>query len=633
MTSRRADRHLSMPRLALLAALLLLPATAWSQLSVRPDDPLGVSIREQRVRVIHSDSPEVPGTSMHLQQFDPWLAYQRGRSYFFREWGTEDGVFHALPMRPQASATTSCGMCHNLPFGGVGAGGNVSAPVGLGRNTPHFYGAGLLETLAVQMRAQVLAANDDNGNGYLDVPAETKGRRMLVEAAPGVTLDFGSLDDLDGDHLPDLNRVVMLRMVDEHGQRKLVTKQGRRVMLGDPGIVGYDFAFGVLASFAGDHMFPALRVFAIGVLNNIMGILPDAPVRDAAPLPGFWWTPWGEVTNAGAMQTEVLLTGNPAKIDDPRRRGTISIGEIDLFEWFMMNHPRPALGPQNAETRRGRELMDTIGCTSCHTADWVIQPADDQKGLPGDRRFFDLEVAHNPQTGRLEGRLHDLARTVEGPNGEQLLVPRRDGFVAENVYTDLRHHYVGERFNDYQYRGGKVSAVKQARTPPLWGVGSTAPYGHDGMSPTLDDVIRRHGGEAEEPAKKYREAPAADRKAVVAFLRSLVLFQPQDLPTDLDGDGVISPHYKLAGREVGPERFQPELLFRRPPRYAGWTEGPDGSKFFSYALLNVSEAYGEDLAALADGDGDTVPDLLDTDSGEEATRTADAIEVEPAEGR
>ena len=37
----------------------------------------------------------------------------------------------------------------------------------------------------------------------------------------------------------------------------------------------------------------------------------------------------------------------------------------------------------------------------------------------------------------------------------------------------------------------------QFMTEPLWGVGSTGPYGHDGRSMTLRDVILRHGGEAQ----------------------------------------------------------------------------------------------------------------------------------------
>jgi len=147
------------------------------------------------------------------------------------------------------------------------------------------------------------------------------------------------------------------------------------------------------------------------------------------------------------------------------------------------------------------------------------------------------------------------------------------------------------------------------RTAPLWGVGSTAPYGHDGQSMTLDDVVRRHGGEAAAAARLYTAAPEADREALIAYLRTLVLYQPDTLPTDLDGDGRIAPDFEVAGRSAGPERFFPEFLFRVPPVYRGWTSGPDGNRFFSYELLNREEAYGEDLAALADRNRNGIPDI------------------------
>ena len=45
----------------------------------------------------------------------------------------------------------------------------------------------------------------------------------------------------------------------------------------------------------------------------------------------------------------------------------------------------------------------------------------------------------------------------------------------------------------------------QFLTRPLWGVGSTGPYGHDGRSITLNDVILRHGGEAQASRDKYAD--------------------------------------------------------------------------------------------------------------------------------
>ena len=50
-------------------------------------------------------------------------------------------------------------------------------------------------------------------------------------------------------------------------------------------------------------------------------------------------------------------------------------------------------------------------------------------------------------------------------------------------------------------------------TTPLWGVGTTAPYGHDGRSINLAEVILRHGGEAQAARDAFaalaRQQPAA----------------------------------------------------------------------------------------------------------------------------
>lgn len=599
-----------------LAAALVFAAAAVAQISVRPDDPSGLSLREKRVRVIHSSTPELPGTSMNLQQADPWLAYQRGRSYFFHEWGKDEGVFTNVTEHMVAATTTSCGMCHNLPFRSPGAGGNTAEPPGFGRNTPHLFGAGQLEIIAQQLRLELLAAHDANHNGFLDVPAETAGRRALFEASPGSQVDFGALSDEDGDHRPDLNPTVQPIYVDAGGRVVRRTPDGRPARLGDPGVVGFDVSFAVFASSAGDHQVPTLRIFQNGALLTVMGVAADDPTLLWGVGAGAKRAPeqtWASTSNAGALQPNPEL--QPSTLEalarmQPDTPGTMGEGEIDLVEWYLLNHPAPALGPQDDETRRGRALLGSLGCTTCHLPDWQIRARDAASGLPGDRRFFNLEVAYDPGSRRLEGKLQPLTRTVSTSGGTTVLEPKGGAFLVKDVFTDLRHHDLGERFYENYHYQGRFFVLKRYRTSPLWGAGSSAPYGHDGKSLTLDDVIRRHGGEAEASTAAYLAAPEADRQALLAFLRSLVLYQPDVLPTDLDGDGVVRGRYQVAAREVGPERFQPELLFRVPPVYRGTTRGPDGDEFFSYELLNRAEAYGETLPALADANGDGLPDLL-----------------------
>ena len=75
---------------------------------------------------------------------------------------------------------------------------------------------------------------------------------------------------------------------------------------------------------------------------------------------------------------------------------------------------------------------------------------------------------------------------------------------------------------------------RQFLTRPLWGVGSTAPYGHDGRSITLDDVILRHGGESQASRNAYARLPGPLSDALQKFLNSLVLFPPDDTASTLD---------------------------------------------------------------------------------------------------
>jgi hypothetical protein len=145
----------------------------------------------------------------------------------------------------------------------------------------------------------------------------------------------------------------------------------------------------------------------------------------------------------------------------------------------------------------------------------------------------------------------------------------------------------------------------------LWGVGSTSPYGHDGASLSLDEVIRRHGGEALEARKAYTALKREDRRAMLDFLESLVLYQTERIPCDIDGDGKISEHFIVAGMDTGLERFNPEWLFKVPGKIEGSIENVRGEKIISFALTNVREAYGLDLEYLKDSDNDGFPDVID----------------------
>src|SRR5262249_8846511 len=90
--------------LTCLAALVLYGAYTRAQVAERPgnsgDNPIdyphdltGLSIKNPRVRIVHTTDPAKQGGSMYLQQVDPWLGFRWGWSLTQREFRDRDGVY------------------------------------------------------------------------------------------------------------------------------------------------------------------------------------------------------------------------------------------------------------------------------------------------------------------------------------------------------------------------------------------------------------------------------------------------------------------------------------------------------------------------------------------------------------
>ena len=85
----------------------------------------------------------------------------------------------------------------------------------------------------------------------------------------------------------------------------------------------------------------------------------------------------------------------------------------------------------------------------------------------------------------------------------------------KDLLTDFKRHDVGPKFYERNWDG---TVQTMFMTRPLWGVGSTAPYGHDGRSMTLDDVILRHGGESQVSRDAYAALSSRKSAALQAYL-------------------------------------------------------------------------------------------------------------------
>lgn len=618
--------------LGVWAQLAERPGHSRSQPRDMPRDLSGLSIKNPRVRVVHTTDPRQAGGSLYLQVIDPWLGYQWGRSLTQRNFRERDGVYgghgkidgiilaDGITRMMDRSHTSSCGTCHNVPYRDAGAGMTMAKNGGSGRNTPHVFGGGLIEMIGLQMRLQALAQADANHDGWIS-HEEARGKRcVLTNLPPGqpgerVEIDFGRFDDNDGDGLPDLNPILYPFFVDKQGK---VLSFARDLKF--PGVAGYTFEVQV---FGFGHVYlpgrppvsTTLRSFTATPFDIHSGLQTCDATTMTSPTGG----PLALVSNAGAQQFVSAVGKDRGRrknvrgisLDDPDGDGyceEISEGDLDVAEWYLLNHPAPARGRSTPGIVAGEQFFHQLGCAACHVPDWYLHAHNpDAKNYTerydGDRRFFDLQVAFNHRTERLEGKLVYLA----DKKGQRWL-PRRGAALVRGVYSDFKYHDVGADFYQVQYDG---SIMKLWRTTPLWGVGTTGPYGHDGASLDLDAVIRRHGGEALAARQAYLALTEPQRHQVLDFLNHLVLYQTDQLPCDLDGDGRISEHFRIQGQDTGRERFNPEWLFRVPGRIEGPIRNVLGERITSLALTNIPEAYGLRLPYLQDADNDGFPDVID----------------------
>jgi hypothetical protein len=406
---------------------------------------------------------------------NPELAFRLGQSLFQRNWGRADGLYLLGQNRAVGATASSCAMCHNLPFGSPGAGGTVFDPPGVGRNAPHLFGVGKLEAMASLVSHDINRQYDKNGNGILERD-EFPRSEIVVQIAAGTALRLGSLKQDEA----SLNPALKIEYLDRNGRQIWTGQGGAPVSLGSSEVAAIRLALIPFGASISDHQFAAIDDFTRGVFLSAFGMRVTSMDRNAKSASGRGCAALG-----------------------------VTSGEIDLITYFLRHYPTPVAPARTRDAASGLRLFEQLKCAGCHVPDWSM-PTSPKVGLP----------ALGP------------ARAIAGPgavhSAAMLDTAHLSGNLMEvrGVFTDLLHHDVGPRFYDAFEEEGKAYVIKKFKTPPLWGAGSSAPYGHDGRSPTLDHVIRRHGGEAAASVRAYVGAAPAVRQQLLAYLASLRLTAP-----------------------------------------------------------------------------------------------------------
>ncbi|GAA0787048.1 hypothetical protein E1180_16115 [Roseibium denhamense] len=249
--------------------------------------------------------------------------------------------------------------------------------------------------------------------------------------------------------------------------------------------------------FSQKGVFTSLRQFTVNAMNAHHGIQP-------AERFGSDWTGTADFDGDGYLDE-------------------MSTGQVSALVAWQATLPAPGRKDDLPEVWQdaadhGEDLFAATGCASCHLP-----------SLPLDSLVF-LDPGPYDTAGTL--RQSDvetpLVLDLETLVWVQSLPRDESGRVLVPLFGDLKRHKIADAANDTL--GNELLAQRfVARdvfiTAELWGVGSTAPYGHRGDLTTLHEVIMAHGGDAADSQKAYAALEEDERQYVLAFLRSLEISQ------------------------------------------------------------------------------------------------------------
>jgi hypothetical protein len=496
------DRSKLMVTFGWVGALVLLAAPALAQLVDKTKAPnvADEGISKTFAQQVGAGRGDVmtPDSSAFIISRDPFRSIRRGRQLFQRKFTKGEGQGPAMGdgfgdintnLIIGAGLADSCAACHGRPRGSAGFGGDVVTRPD-SRDAPHLFGLGLKEMLADEItadlrliRAQAISEAQAQ-NSSVSKQLTSKGINYgSIKASPNGSVNTSEVRGVDAD--------LRVRPFFFHG--------------------------GTIS----------IREFVVGALNAEMGLQAiDAQLAQAS-VGGTFTTPSGMALNGALDQIEAPHVATAADdTDGDGCQNEIPTSVVDHLEFYLLNYFKPATYEQTNSTRHGRTIFEQIGCAQCHIPDLQITR---------DRRVADVETVYDPVRGifnNLFATAVPLFNSVDDASGYPMIKsPRLQPFLVKNIFTDFKRHDLGPAFYERDYDGSKRL---QFLTTPLWGVGSTAPYGHDGRSINLTEVILRHAGEAQAARDVYAQLSAPNRAALLDFLNSLVIFPPDDTASTLN---------------------------------------------------------------------------------------------------
>ena len=407
--------------------------------------------------------------------------------------GPGEWHFHT-PLRSTGPNAEACTVCHVDPFeDGSGAAGlnAVRDPLHSGnpgqfiqRNTPHLFGAGGLQRLAEEMteemRTLVAEARDESCKQGAAVPVLLQPKGVSFGT---VTIDCNGNDNLSG--LEGLDDDMVVKAFQWKGDTLTIRKFVRDAGHNELGMQAVELV-GYFIDGDGDKV---TNEFTVGDITAMSVYLAAQP------------------------RPSTKLELNRLRLLDVTREEISSIrrGEAVFAETGCADCHRPALVIDNpvftepSQTAEFIELLFPAGLTP--VAEGVDPTNPVRLDLTADQPDNELLVRG--------GRIHF------GP-----FEKTRDGRAIVRLYGDLKRHEMGAALAENIDETGTGASTWM--TKELWGVGSTAPYLHDGRATTLTEAILEHGGEAQVVRDRAASLAENDFAAMLAFLDNLILFKVED---------------------------------------------------------------------------------------------------------
>jgi hypothetical protein len=455
---------------------------------------------------------EADGSGASVDGFSRFTRVPRADLTGAGQWATH------TPARATGPNGGSCTDCHNLPTGD-GAGSSTanahrdpthSANLKrmIQRNTPHLFGGSAKQLLAEEMTTELQGERDAACNCQSATGPACSARTVNLT---GKGISFGSL--------------VVSRAANQACTFNTAGVQGVTTDL-------------VVRPFQWKGAVAHLRDFTRDANNNELGMqanefYANADVDTVSDHDG------DNVGNERTVGDITAMTTYGANQPRPvTRQELVSLGLLDCSTNPCSDGQAP---PNSAAISAGATAFNDLGCASCHTPQLLVNnpvwqepsalAAFRENGItPGGQTFASLGVdTVVPVRVNITTQIQENASVLQA-NGKGLgnLETDSSGHAIVRIFSDLKRHNMGSGLAEQIDEIGTGASV--FITTPLWGIGSTAPYMHDGRSPSLTGAILEHSSAGAEVSavnavNAFNNASNATRQNLILFLMNMVLFK------------------------------------------------------------------------------------------------------------